>query len=314
MRIIFLSAAISLSTMMSAQITVNTSSSLATGVSNKIGINLNAMYDNDVNRPAGSRPIVDVLKEMNVKHLRFPGGQKSHSYRWTSNPFSPDPTTNSFSGWYYTNSTGVGYSLLNFDQFMSICQQVGAEPHLVVAIPSSYTSANVLYYDTTKTKSNIDLAVAWVKYANITKGYGVKYWEMANEELYLALTDAELAKLYIRFSDAMKAVDPTIKILAACKSTSSSAIKNICRDKVDILTTGSYPCWQWGTYDTYMNTTDPDLMVKNDVTAHAFGGSKVIMYEFNAIDYSEKKMTPWHGLIQTMLDMLWLYSKWWVNY
>ena len=63
------------------------------------------------------------------------------------------------------------------------------------------------------------------RYANVTKGYGVKYWEIGNENYgnghygadweaddHADKSPAEYATNVVQYADAMKAVDPTIKI------------------------------------------------------------------------------------------------------
>ncbi len=60
-------------------------------------------------------------------------------------------------------------------------------------------------------------AAAWVHYANIVKGYNIKYWEIGNEMDGVweggGPVDAEFyAKRFIDFATAMKAEDPSIKI------------------------------------------------------------------------------------------------------
>jgi hypothetical protein len=56
-------------------------------------------------------------------------------------------------------------------------------------------------------------ALEWVRYANITKGYGVKNWQLGNEVEHDAnMTMDEYTNLFIDFATAMKAIDPTIKV------------------------------------------------------------------------------------------------------
>jgi hypothetical protein len=58
-----------------------------------------------------------------------------------------------------------------------------------------------------------------VQYANKEKGYHVKYWEIGNEtylpQTYYPATAREYAEAFVKFSRAMKAVDPGIMIGAA---------------------------------------------------------------------------------------------------
>ena len=60
-------------------------------------------------------------------------------------------------------------------------------------------------------------AAAWVRYANLVKGYGIRYWEIGNEmngswETGGPLGAREYAARYLAFYRAMKAVDPRIVI------------------------------------------------------------------------------------------------------
>jgi hypothetical protein len=61
-------------------------------------------------------------------------------------------------------------------------------------------------------------AAAWVHYANVVRGYGIRYWQIGNEmegnwETGGPLNAQEYVKRYIEYYDAMKAVDPTVVIL-----------------------------------------------------------------------------------------------------
>jgi alpha-L-arabinofuranosidase len=60
-------------------------------------------------------------------------------------------------------------------------------------------------------------AAAWVYYANIVQKYGIKYWQVGNEmdgtwETGGPVDAQYYAARFVKFADAMKAVDPTIKI------------------------------------------------------------------------------------------------------
>jgi hypothetical protein len=61
-------------------------------------------------------------------------------------------------------------------------------------------------------------AAAWVRYANVVRGYGIRYWEIGNEmggewEPGGPLNAPDYARRYIQFYEAMKAEDPTITVL-----------------------------------------------------------------------------------------------------
>jgi hypothetical protein len=89
------------------------------------------------------------------------------------------------------------------DDFVAFCRQIGAEPRIVVRLKGGTP----------------EKAADLVKYANVTKGYGVKYWGIGNEpDLYEAngLTGYSVAQYdteWRSFAMAMRAVDPTIKLI-----------------------------------------------------------------------------------------------------
>jgi hypothetical protein len=66
-------------------------------------------------------------------------------------------------------------------------------------------------------------AAAWVYYANIVKKYGIKFWQVGNEmdgewEEGGPVSARMYAEKFLRFSRAMKQVDPTIKVLGPVMS------------------------------------------------------------------------------------------------
>ena len=61
-------------------------------------------------------------------------------------------------------------------------------------------------------------AAAWVHYANVVKGYGVKYWQIGNEmegdwETGGPLNAQDYVRRYVEYHDAMTAEDSSIVVL-----------------------------------------------------------------------------------------------------
>ncbi|QMU78425.1 cellulose-binding protein [Streptacidiphilus sp. PB12-B1b] len=125
---------------------VNAASSLGTVPSTANGINT-GVFDGQLNDSATT----SALKSAGVDALRYPGGSTSDAYNWQTNSV--------VSGQGYANPSN------DFDDFMGIADKVGASPVITVNYGSG-TAAE---------------AAAWVKYADVTKNYGVKYWELGNE-------------------------------------------------------------------------------------------------------------------------------------
>ncbi|MEU7872962.1 cellulose binding domain-containing protein [Dactylosporangium sp. NPDC049140] len=154
-----------------------------------VGMNV-AVWDAHMNEAATST----LLSGAGVKTVRYPGGGYSDGYHWQTHTVE-----------------GGGYVAANteFDPFVAMVHAAGAQP----IITANYGSGTP------------QEAADWVRYANVTKGYGIKYWEIGNElygnGLYGATWetdkhDSHTATTYatnvLQFVTAMKAVDPTIKI------------------------------------------------------------------------------------------------------
>ena len=171
----------------SAQVTIDGSKFEGIIPSTAFGAN-SAVWDGHFQDAA----VPDLLRNAGVKVLRYPGGSTSDVYHWQTN----------------TIDGGGSAGTNTFDNFMQVAHQVGAQPIITV----NYGTGTP------------EEAAAWVKYANITKGYHIKYWEIGNE-LYgngtygadwesdkHAQGPASYAQNSLQFISAMKAVDPTIKI------------------------------------------------------------------------------------------------------
>lgn len=268
---------------------VRTGSIIASGVSAKYGINLNAGVDHDTNRVEGTPPLANVINDLGAKVLRYPGGEKSNWFVWTEDLMNPDPTTN-----YWTAVYGdIALHTLNFDEFMELCQQTGAKAHVNVPV-------NI--WDTiTYTKT---LAAEWVRYSNITKEYGVKYWEIGNE-LWHPDKDNEWAQISFdlnsmvelvkEYSNAMKAVDPTIKVGVSWKEGEMQQLIEKCGSALDFVTISNYATYG-GSYDSYKSTHNMKLLkVDNHLSLNT------VISEFGSVTWKgdewDKANTTGKGLI-----------------
>lgn len=135
----------------------------------------------------GSAVTAELLNEIDNQVLRFPGGSAADFYHWGDN--IGDKTTGGNT---------------NFDGFARTALASGAQ----VFITANYGTG-------TPTE-----AAEWVRYANVTKGYGFKYWEVGNENYGTWEGDTNTrphdpvtyATRFKEFYTQMKAVDPTIKV------------------------------------------------------------------------------------------------------
>ncbi|MEN3536725.1 cellulose binding domain-containing protein [Microbispora sp. ZYX-F-249] len=213
-------------------VTVNTRAGLATASDTAVGAN-HAIWDSNL----GTNETADLLKAAGVKMLRYPGGSYADIYHWK---------THTAPGGYVAPGT-------DFDTFMSGAKRTGAQPIII---------AN---YGTGSAQEAAD----WVEYANVTKKYGVKYWEIGNENYgnghygadweaddHADKSPAEYARNVVAYSDAMKAVDPTIKIgavltapanwpdgivAAGDQATWNDTVLSIAASKIDFVILHWYP-------------------------------------------------------------------------
>ncbi|WP_220502744.1 cellulose binding domain-containing protein [Microbispora sp. H10885] len=171
------------------EVTVNAREGLGTVPDTAYGLN-QAVWDGNMNTPAS----VDLLGKAGVRMMRYPGGSYGDGFHWKTSTVS--------GGGYVAPGT-------DFDSFMGTVKAIDAQAILI----ANYGSGTA------------QEAADWVKYANVTKGYGVKYWEIGNEifgnghygadwelDYHESKTPATYANNVVEYARAMKAVDPTIKI------------------------------------------------------------------------------------------------------
>jgi len=290
----------------------------------KLGLNINYLMDGDV-PPPGARSVTEALRELGVGALRYPGGEKSDTFLWSVPPYDrPVPTPAGDlrdrygkSGDKMVHPDGYTYRKrpLDFDAFIKMCRDTGAEPVVVVA----YDCLHMEPTPRSKWPSRerlLESAVAWIKYANITKKYRVRYWEIGNEGYIDKTVKArDYAADVVLFSRAMKAVDPEIRIGAngptgaddtgnaaqAAGDTTSwwKTVIETAGPDIDFLAVHSYPCWKWKTYAHYAEN-DPPLCpecagaleaLRRWATPADRNRIRLLITEANAADWSSTQGT-----------------------
>jgi len=158
--------------------------------------------------------VVEYLADAAPPVLRWPGGNFVSGYRWRDGvgPLGERPTT--------TNPAwgGVESNLFGTDEFLAVCERIGAEPLICVNAGDG----------------TLEEAARWVEYCNgdpeetemgrlraehgHPEPYGVELWEIGNETFgtwQVGWTTPEgNADRFRRFRDAMTAVDPSIEVSA----------------------------------------------------------------------------------------------------
>ena len=176
-----------------------------------IGLNINFLQ-NPINIAAS-------LRYLKVGTLRFPDGVQADNYLFDpENPTVPKVSIQDNNIWQIkslaTNGTWEGE--LNFDDFINLCRSLEAEPFVVIGIDAIAYTGDAPHATPDEV---LKAAVEWVRYANVIKGYDVKYWEIGNENdierhdsIQVKWTPELYSKTVVKFSQAMKQVDPTIQV------------------------------------------------------------------------------------------------------
>lgn len=181
------------------------------------GVNLS--YFNDLDSIWAEHDIAGKLRTAGIGVLRYPGGEETSRFHWEH------PGVNGYvdlwdesmhgqrwmSTWVPPETWATNDAFMSFDEYIDACRRIGAEPLVGVNMSSGARLGRV--------EDSIDEAVRWVRYAR-DHGYHVRYWFLDNEPWHklpaniYRFEPLEYAELCVRFSEAMKAVDPGIKLIA----------------------------------------------------------------------------------------------------
>jgi hypothetical protein len=177
-------------------VTVNYNSSLGQVPATGQGIGT-AVYDGNLMDAA----VPGLIKNAGYNIVRYPGGSYADIYHWQ---------TNTATGGAFVNSADT------FDNFMTQVKAAG-DTALITVNYGSNPAGNG--------GGDPNEAAAWVTYANKTKSYGIKFWEIGNEvygngfygaqweeDLHSDHSPTAYANNLKLYSSAMKAADSTIKI------------------------------------------------------------------------------------------------------
>lgn len=182
------------------------------------GANACFLTDSDKSYPR-KHSTTEALRAMGVGSLRFPYGHLADNYLWTVPPYEeaekglrPKVASTDVppAKWdWAVDSKGFFSKDLGFDDYVAMCRDLEVEPLIVV---------NVLSFQYPGGPSREELirsAAEWVRYANVTKKYGIRYWQLGNEvekqDGKSRLTKELYTEIYGQMAAAMKQVDATIR-------------------------------------------------------------------------------------------------------
>ncbi|HSA96310.1 MAG TPA: alpha-L-arabinofuranosidase C-terminal domain-containing protein, partial [Acidobacteriota bacterium] len=162
----------------------------------------------------GFRPeVLACLKELNAPVYRWPGGNFVSGYNWRDGIGDRDrrpPRKNP--AW-----TGVEHNDVGIHEYMDLMRLIGAEAYITVnsGLGDVAMALDELQY----ANGGPDTAMGRLRAANgHPEPWGVKFWAIGNEMYgdwqlgYMPLSD--YVKKHTQFAVAMKAMDPSIKVVA----------------------------------------------------------------------------------------------------
>jgi len=252
-------------------IEVDTSKTIRSIERNPLGINYNYLRDDDANRLEGAPPLSEVLKELNVKWVRYPGGEKSDHYRFALPPYTEvNPVVKETRNRLYQRHA-MGYDLLDFDEFVSAAKEIDAEPVVVVPYDS-------VMFAQTELEEFKEHAAAWVRYANKLKNYNIRYWEIGNENWHPKSKNPikDRSRDIREVALAMREVDPSIQIGA------SGIDRGIIDGTLDFLPYSNYAGMD---IEAYREAKDPKFCKVNTKAKAATEEMKIFAVEFNSVQF-----------------------------
>jgi len=162
------------------------------------------------------RDVFEKIAQLKPAFIRWPGGNVAQDYHWSWG-VGPRDERVTWSNLSWKNEPEP--SDFGTDEFVAFARAAGAEPSITVNVEGR--------------GATVEEAAAWVEYCNgpaTTKygamraanghpvPFGVKLWEVGNEiwgDWVRGHSDAETyARNYNRYAKAMRAVDPSIKLIA----------------------------------------------------------------------------------------------------
>jgi alpha-L-arabinofuranosidase len=163
---------------------------------------------------------------------------------------------------------------------MDQCRQASIEPVIVINVMAHK------YSDGPTLEALREAAVEWVRYANVTRKYGVKYWQLGNEQEHhpKLMSLDEYKEIYNTFTTAMKAVDPSIRtgIAIINKREWAEALIRTFPKQVDFIGCHQYQ-WENWTVDTWLKQTAPiipnALSIENVIRASPRPDAEIMVTE-----------------------------------
>jgi alpha-N-arabinofuranosidase len=180
-----------------------------------------SMMRSDARRDGKMRPdLLEALRDLRPSFIRWPGGSFASTYKWDEG-IGPYVQRG-----YHPNLFWGGYSDyygFGTDEFLGLCQRVGAEPLIVLAAPGVRPE-------------QVEHAMDWVHYLNDppstewgtkrranghSEPYGVMLFQIDNEPMNNAFTPEAYAEIVNVYGKRLREIAPKARIVACGQKRSS---------------------------------------------------------------------------------------------
>lgn len=189
----------------------------------------------------GMRPdVIEMMKEMGIRILRWPGGNYAGEYNWKDGLLSGNmraPLQSYLGLETQPHSMGYDFHEINTDDFIALCRAIGAEPFITI----------------NPTWNTPQETAQWVEYCNgdatteygrlraergYEEPYNVKFWSLGNEFGYGHMEGSNLPQEYAagvrRQAEAMLQVDPELTLCSSGPYPNTDWAENAAKKLQDI--------------------------------------------------------------------------------
>ena len=217
-------------------------------------VGFNLIYPHEKNLIWQDGKIAGYLKDVNVAFLRWPGGTVCSFYHWNSltgegwkDSWDPDhPVTPKSQS-----------EFMDIDEYISLVKTTGATPLVGINMSSGWRW--------NRKQDGIHEAIALMQFCK-EKNFKVEYWYLDNEPYQHdsnggSKTPEEYADLINTYVPAMKAFDPTIKIVANWnagfknKRSDYDKLLRLAGANIDVIDAHWYWAWSDATWEKWLDKT-----------------------------------------------------------
>ena len=233
-----------------------------------------------------------LLKELDSPVYRWPGGNFVSGYDWKDGIGPRDrrpPRKNP--AW-----TGVEHNDMGIDEFMAFCRLLETEPF--IAVNSGLGDAKSATEEVEYCNGAADTPMGqWRAKNGHPEPYKVKWWSIGNEMYggwqlgHMSLE--EYVKKHNAFADAMRAVDPAVKLVAVGAAGKwSEGMMQHCADHMDLVSEHFY-CHGQGSLAAHVRQI-PDR-VRGKADAHREYRRRFDSLKGKDIDIALDEWNYWYG-------------------